>query len=728
MNELLNRYGLSDDFGFAISFEMLHQFFDSEKDYSNFLKQLEERVNNIKNIYGIPDSIDLKLPVRLAVQTQNGIKRIIIDKESLLRGFEDYFSSYLVSDSCDNLCNIFFDEINEKQWLDTAIADTKELIAHSIEQLKNVRTFEELKGISFTLYNAYLKAYNETKNNRLCVIPWHIWFPSELQKDIDVFKRIKLWFPRLIDDLSKKTISDDLFDKINIDKFKLFLTCQYIEIANATQEPYRSLLIHNAIEIFNSIQNKEVNFDKLFLIRCTAENEFNWHCFENVNYTMLKNGISAYLAEPLGSIAFNTISTYKADNPDNGDYNKVYSDLNDLINKAILKSNEMGLKDVSLEEISNDAKEKLKKEQSIKKQKQLRSFIERAEFYQKEPNFYKCQKGNGIFQNSHILYYNNGVVAIDTLNGDYGCLYVMPINVYFEVISNNNIKNLTELRSIITVTPISHGRLDWKEIAHNEIQNHAITQQEFEILQSIEGISLPVNDIELENAKQKYKDNEYIYNKIIAKEKERKIKYKEIDDELRAKDNSDYGEETQALLAAEEEILENTSNPSDLVSIYDYENKIKTRRNPKVSLNTKYRTMVGKGMRCEMCGEVESTSTRAFAAHHIIPLSKGGIDNIYNTACLCGKCHDKIHDSAYPFTYEQKWQMLQNVRRNIERTTPYYLKDFDRLFNPNYNAIYNSNLTNEEQIKQYEEESIYYNEHKKEEDEKFLTEYNCFKK
>ena len=730
MEELLNKYGLPNDFGFAISFKMFSQFFNSEKDYLNFSKEVNERIRHIKDNYGISDSINFNIEMGLALQSQNGSKRIILDKKVLFNSIFDYFTNTPVTLLSSNEY-LFFDEIKEKEWLDNEIKLTRDLLSNNIKKLNNVKKIDELKEISFLLYKAYLQAYNEIPDNKSFLIPFDQWFHDELKNDINTFKRIKIWLPQLIDDLTKKTISNDLFKNINIDKFKLFLIHQYFEIARHFNEPYRSLLIHSSIEIFNSIDNKDVSLEKLIYLGFHDNKEFKWYNGGYVNYTDIEKVIKNYLANPLGSTIFNTINSYKIDNEDN-DYNKVYSNLKSLINMAITKSNELGQQDVSLKDINNEAKEKLKIEKSIEKQNQLKSFIDRSEFYLNEPNIFKVQKGNGIFKNSYIIYFDNGAVAIDKLNGEYGYLYLMPINTYFELINNNSIKNLIEMRSIITVTPISHKKINWKEFAHNEIQKYSIKPHELEMLNSINGISLPVNDKEIEKAKQKYKNNEYIYKKIIEKEEERKNKYKEIDSELKKENYEEYDEkqekiEEDLVLDAEDEINENISNPSDLISIFDYENKIKTKRNAKVSLETKLRTMdENMAIKCEMCGD-ESLDTRSFDSHHIIPLSKGGIDNVYNTVCLCGKCHKKIHGKI-PFTYEQKWKMLMNVRKNIEKSTPFYLKNFDRLFNPNYNAIYNNNLSEEEQLKKYEEEQKYYLEHKTEEDEKFLTEYNHFKK
>ena len=309
----------------------------------------------------------------------------------------------------------------------------------------------------------------------------------------------------------------------------------------------------------------------------------------------------------------------------------------------------------------------------------------------------------------------------------------MPINTYFDILNNNNIKSLFDIRNLITVKSISHGKNNWKDDAYNEIRNHSINSDEFEVLESISDSMLPIDINDLEELKKKYRDNQYLIQKINEKEEERKLKAKEIDKELLEKDNFDYDEtqenlEANDLLDAEDEIFNNVSHPEDFLSIYEYENKIKTKRNPKVSLDTKLRTIGPNGaMKCEMCGQFESLDTRSFDTHHIIPLSEGGIDNVYNTVCLCGNCHKKMHGKI-PFTYEQKGNMLKNIRKNIEKSTPYYIKNFDRLFNPNYNSYYNSDLSEEDLIEQYKKEEEYYKEHKEEEDEKFLTEWNSHKR
>ena len=64
-------------------------------------------------------------------------------------------------------------------------------------------------------------------------------------------------------------------------------------------------------------------------------------------------------------------------------------------------------------------------------------------------------------------------------------------------------------------------------------------------------------------------------------------------------------------------------------------------------------------------------------------------------------------------------KMLERVRERIKNTTPYYLQKFDRLFNPNYNAIYASD--------DYQKETEYYENNKIREDRNFLIEWNSRK-
>ena len=242
--------------------------------------------------------------------------------------------------------------------------------------------------------------------------------------------------------------------------------------------------------------------------------------------------------------------------------------------------------------------------------------------------------------------------------------------------------------------------------------------EEIEFLENASEVSLPVNDEQLQSLKKQYKDNYFLQTEIKQKEIERKRRFEEIDEEIK---NDKALECSKDLLDDEEEqIIEEVNEPDDFLVINDASIQSKITRNPKVSLFTKLRTRDEQGvMHCDLCGAFASLDTRNFEAHHIIPLANGGIDNVYNTVCLCGNCHNRIHSKVPPTMFEIG-RMLEKVRERVIKTTPYYLQKFDRLFNPNYNFLY-GNTDN------YDEEMKYYENNKESEDRNFLVEWNSRK-
>ncbi len=58
--------------------------------------------------------------------------------------------------------------------------------------------------------------------------------------------------------------------------------------------------------------------------------------------------------------------------------------------------------------------------------------------------------------------------------------------------------------------------------------------------------------------------------------------------------------------------------------------------------------------RCERCGR--GRSEVKLDAHHIIPLSKGGVTASYNLMCLCKRCHS-ILDSQFRTRYSRKYTL-----------------------------------------------------------------------
>ena len=135
---------------------------------------------------------------------------------------------------------------------------------------------------------------------------------------------------------------------------------------------------------------------------------------------------------------------------------------------------------------------------------------------------------------------------------------------------------------------------------------------------------------------------------------------------------------------------------------------INVKRNPVVATITKNRAKdQNDNYCCELCG-AKSFYHSDFDSHHMIPLSSGGIDNIYNTVCLCPNCHRYAHSGK--MTLSQTAELFNIIRSHIERDNPEYLSKLEKMISP---------------IAETEE---YYEEHKKEIDQNFSIEWNSIPK
>ena len=558
-------------------------------------------------------------------------------------------------------------------------------------------------------------------NGNFTLLEWNIFFQKEINLDIERFQRLKTWMESFIIELTSP-LPLSLFSNINKDKTKLFLATQFLFLAILLTEPNRSILIRNSIELINSIEDKNVNLTDIFLWQCpNLENVQNLQRaeYKKLDLQMPLEFINLYLKQDDIKKSVDVLLKYSSHDFKDDDLSNVYNKLNELIQGALNEATKIGLKDVNLNDLRQDALKELSDALgNDKKQLKLKSYIDRIDMFLHYLKPYKVQAGSGKFKNFHVFYYENGMVVLDKLNGEYGSLYVMPIMVYLSILKNENIKSLYEVRNILGVRSVSHKKNNWQDEVKTLIDSHIITMEEIEFLENASEVSLPVNDEQLQSLKKQYKDNYFLQTEIKQKEIERKRRFEEIDGEIK---NDKALECSKDLLDDEEEqIIEEVNEPDDFLVINDASIQSKITRNPKVSLFTKLRTRDEQGvMHCDLCGEFASLDTRNFEAHHIIPLANGGIDNVYNTVCLCGNCHNRIHSKVPPTMFEIG-RMLEKVRERVIKTTPYYLQKFDRLFNPNYNFLY-GNTDN------YDEEMKYYENNKESEDRNFLVEWNSRK-
>lgn len=716
MDEVLNELGLPNEVGFEISKNTIRSLLTSES-YARLIDVVKSKFNKATSNIGLDESLNLAILMDFTIKFKGGRKNIAVDEFSIIKSIYDYFNTEYIYQN-----DVHFGLLDNNQYLNEEIKKLQDFLRERIKELRNITNVNQLKSISKSLYDSYMMAYNDkVVDGNFTLFEWNIFFQKEIDLDIERFQRLKTWMESFIKELTSP-LPFSLFSNINKDKTKLFLAAQFLLLAILLTEPNRSILIRNSIELIKSIEDKNVNLSNIFLWQC--EDLSNVNTLQRVEYKKLNlqmplELINLYLKQEDIKKTVDVLLSYSNQDFKNDDLSNVYNKLNELIQGALNESIKIGLKDVNLNDLKQEALKELSDTlDNDKKQLKLKSYIDRIDMFLHCLKPYKVQTGSGKFKNFHVFYYENGMVVLDKLNGEYGSLYIMPIMIYLSVLKNENIKNLYEVRNILGVRSVSHRKNNWQIEVKNLIDSHKITMEEIEFLEKASEVSLPVNDEQLQSLKKQYKDNDFLQTEIKRKEIERKKRFEEIDEEIKRDKASECSKDL--LDDEEEQIIEEVDEPNDFLVINDSSIQSKVTRNPKVSLFTKLRTKDDQGMmHCDLCGEFVSFDTRNFEAHHIIPLANNGVDNVYNTVCLCGNCHNRIHSKVPPTMFEIAW-MLQRVRERVIKTTPFYLQNFDRLFNPNYNFLYGS-------IDNYDEEMRYYENNKENEDRNFLVEWNSKK-
>lgn len=716
MDEVLNELGLPNEVGFEISKNTIRSLLTSES-YERLIDVVKSKFNKATSNIGLDESLNLAILMDFTIKFKGGRKNIAVDEFSIIKSIYDYFNTEYIYQN-----DVHFGLLDNNQYLNEEIKKLQDFLRERIKELRNITNVNQLKSISKSLYDSYMMAYNDkVVDGNFTLFEWNIFFQKEINLDIERFQRLKTWMESFIKELTSP-LPFSLFSNINKDKTKLFLSAHFLLLAILLTEPNRSILIRNSIELIKSIEDKNVNLSNIFLWQC--EDLCNVNTLQRVEYKKLNlqmplELINLYLKQEDIKKTVDVLLSYSNQDFKNDDLSNVYNKLNELIQGALNEAIKIGLKDVNLNDLKQEALKELGDTlDNDKKQLKLKSYIDRIDMFLHCLKPYKVQTGSGKFKNFHVFYYENGMVVLDKLNGEYGSLYIMPIMIYLSILKNENIKNLYEVRNILGVMSVSHRKNNWQIEVKNLIDSHKITMEEIEFLEKASEVSLPVNDEQLQSLKKQYKDNDFLQMEIKRKEIERKKRFEEIDEEIKRDKASECSKDL--LDDEEEQIIEEVDEPNDFLVINDSSIQSKVTRNPKVSLFTKLRTKDDQGMmHCDLCGEFVSFDTRNFEAHHIIPLANNGVDNVYNTVCLCGNCHNRIHSKVPPTMFEIGW-MLQRVRERVIKTTPFYLQNFDRLFNPNYNFLYGS-------IDNYDEEMRYYENNKENEDRNFLVEWNTKK-
>lgn len=532
------------------------------------------------------------------------------------------------------------------------------------------------------------------------------------QKILDQFENIKVWLRK-----NPIEIKSNSIDARKIYQYIIYKEMDnlyfYVEEDNKEAAQKAVMIIENLIKKYKSTyinDTTEITFDKLCDVDKNNNNSnkilsiktniksieeaFNKllesypylkrnvqlpEVQKGMSYLDTKNFVHNYIHEILNETIKQNISI-GAKELDNDFVNKQIKEIETDIDSGKLTSNELKIKQIILKKI----KMVLLDIKPIAK-----------------------QTGVGVFSSYYTYFYPNGMVAVDKLNG-YGALYIMPVHVYKEV---KNKKNLTEVRMVPGVKFVTHRSENWLDEAKNYILNGTenLTENDIKEVAYASTIEFPYTIEEMNNLEKSLK-SKGMYSKTVKEETEKRKKRIKlldiIDNELKSNDiktpeltDKEFNQEIRYY--SEEDIV----SFEDLYAYWKKQHEgIKVKRNPIVALITKTRAKDNNGNYCcELCG-AKSFDQADLDSHHMIPLSEGGVDNIYNTICLCPNCHRYAHSGK--MTLSQKAQLFEIIRKHIEKDNPEYLSKLDKMLSP---------------IAETEE---YYEEHKEEIDENFSIEWN----
>ena len=366
--KLLNNIGLPDEIGFEIV-NNFQSFFDDKKDYINFNKKIKEKHIEIYNKYGIKDIIFIR-DGDLCVKSYSGNKKIVTEELCIINNIYSFFNS----DINKNRDTIYFNQDNkkEREYIEKEIYILHNFLIKKIYELEKVKTPEELCKVSLKLYEYYLaslKSLNGTLLSNEKLISFK--FNEELNRYIESVKKLDKNLSQIIDDFVNLPNDDELYININIDKFKLYLSFQlsvlYSDLGQ-NDKILGTILMYNAIEILNTIEDKTVFFDMLKVIRIN-NNNIVYGTYNNVDYEMHKKEIQRYLNLPNTSNIINSLKILENKDEITSIDDQYYDKISNTIINAINISQNIGFKDIDLKELNNNIKNKLKDEVTTIKQK-----------------------------------------------------------------------------------------------------------------------------------------------------------------------------------------------------------------------------------------------------------------------------------------------------------------------------------------------------------------------
>lgn len=557
--------------------------------------------------------------------------------------------------------------------------------------MKNIRQIKE-KNITFTSN----KKLNETR--------FVEFLNSESNQKLIYSEFLKLFETHFKFNENNKSI----IENISNNGYLFILSSMYFRLLNSIPEINNQNLVYMYIAYSRNLNQKCNKFIKF------ADKSF----LKEEDFKELEKKIRIELETRLGIEKLNNILEQTKDISD-------ISEIHNIINNSLIKKKSIN------DEIQIIEKQRNETLENSPEYRVLNQRLNKLLLYKNHFDSEEVINGEGIFQDCYgfdfeglyVFDYFSDIEDTNILKKakrDYGHrIYILTADDYLKL---KDLSNRTEVNKYIkdNLEPCAdtmfHGENEEKRLLEKlkavkksiEKKNYVInlsktdnpvtdeeiliTQEEFDYYVS-KYISNNKQVIEqMRKKSKKFETKESLEHENNIKEVQKYKNEHEIVEELTETQQEEIDYEIERTYVILEKInyerkkkgLEplsfNSNNYYDVYkAIIDYEEekniKIKAKRDPKVALVTKNRTFYNNAYHCELCG-IEEMNPIYLESHHFIPISQGGPDDVYNTVCLCSRCHKAIHNGLV--TDYQNYGLIKTIKDFITSKIPEDLPFFEK--------------------------------------------------
>lgn len=561
--------------------------------------------------------------------------------------------------------------------------------------MKNIRQIKE-KNITFMSNEIINKNFNETK--------YVEFLKSESNQNLIYSEFLKLFQKQFKFNDENKSI----IENINNSGYLFVISSMYFRLLNSIPEINNQNLVYMYIAYSRNLNQKCNKFIKF------ADKSF----LKEEDFKELEKKIRIELETRLGIEKLNNILEQTKDISD-------ISEIHNIINNSLIKKKSIN------DEIQIIEKQKNETLENSPEYRVLNQRLNKLLLYKNHFDSEEVINGEGIFQDCYgfdfeglyVFDYFSDIEDTNILKKakrDYGHrIYILTADDYLKL---KDLSNRTEVNKYIkdNLEPCAdtmfHGENEEKRLLEKlkavkksiEKKNYVInlsktdnpvtdeeiliTQEEFDYYVS-KYISNNKQVIEqMRKKSKKFETKESLEHENNIKEVQKYKNEHEIVEELTETQQEEIDYEIERTYVILEKInyerkkkgLEplsfNSNNYYDVYkAIIDYEEekniKIKAKRDPKVALVTKNRTFYNNAYHCELCG-IEEMNPIYLESHHFIPISQGGPDDVYNTVCLCSRCHKAIHNGLV--TDYQNYGLIKTIKDFITSKIPEDLPFFEK--------------------------------------------------